>query len=393
MLLRKSLFQVFTRNYAKQLYRNPRTDVLTSIFIDKPEVIKWNDIRKKMLENSYQVNSTNIDSLIISKCFNGARLDIAKSYLEYLNNNNLSISDAFFIKLIRLYYTRYRMNDGDLSKKDFDDLLSYCNMITDKFQFLDPLTAENLIHGLSLTSSWRDAEKYFEMIVDKTPDKSTYSAFISRAIKEGDEKLVWKYLNEMISKQQTPKSFIYLEWFKRHENDKNKINEMFEYISENGLLMPEVDITEFSNVLRKNYNCSLVTINRKGKCPACSSQLPGVKLMSSEFNKIASAFLDDIIVKSDVFAKSNPKEIERFKNFVDKTMPYDCVIDGLNVAFSQGNKLSNAVYAKNLADVVKYFVDQKQKVLVIGRKYMDGWPRKDISFVKQNAKLFLVEDL
>lgn len=392
MLLRRNLIQVFTRNYAKQHYKNPRTDVLTSIFIDKPDVIKWGEIRDKMLENAYSVNLTNVDSLIISKCFNGARLDIAKSYMDYLKSNNLSISDAFIIKLIRLYYARYRTT-GELSKKDSDELLSYCNMISDKFQFLDPLTAENLIHGLSLTSNWREAEKYFEMIIDKTPDKSTYSAFISRAIVEDDEKLVWKYLNEMASRQQLPRTFIFIEWFKKHQNDKTKINQMLQYISEHGLLMPEIDVNEFSNALKKNYNCSLVTINRKGKCPSCASQLPGVKLMDSEFQKIAVAFLEDIIIKSDVFIKSNPQEVERFKTFVEKTKPYDCVIDGLNVAFSQGNRLPTAVYAKILAQVVKHFADQKQKCLVIGRKYMDGWPRKEMSFIKANSKLFLVEDL
>lgn len=392
MLLRRNLIQVFTRNYAKQVYKNHRTDVLTTIFIDKPDVIKWEEIRKKMLENSFTTNLTNIDSLIISKCFNGARLDIAKSYLDYLRSNNLSISDAFIIKLIRLFYARYRTT-GELSKKDSDELLSYCNMISNKFQLLDPLTAENMIHGLSLTSSWREAEKCFEMIIDKTPDKSTYSAFISRAIAENDEKLVWKYLNEMISRQQHPKTFIFIEWFNKHQNDKAKINQMLEYISEHGLLMPEIDINDFSNALRKNYNCSLVTINRKGRCPSCTSHLPGVKLMDSEFKKIATTFLEDIIIKSDVFIKSNPQEIERFKTFVEKTIPYDCVIDGLNVAFSQGNKLSPAIYARILAQVVKHFADQKQKCLVIGRKYMNGWPKKEMSFIKANSKLFLVEDL
>jgi ribonuclease P protein 3 len=197
----------------------------------------------------------------------------------------------------------------------------------------------------------------------------------------------------MASRQQLPKTFLFFEWFKKNQNDKVKINQMLEYISEHGILIPEVDANEFSNALKNDYNCSLVTINRKGKCPSCAGQLPGVKLMDSEFKKIATTFLNDIIIKSDVFVKSNPQEVERFKNFVEKTMPYDCVIDGLNVAFSQGNKLSNAIYSKILAQVVKHFVEQNQKILVIGRKYMEGWPRKEMQYIKANSKLFLVEDL
>lgn len=312
--------------------------------------------------------------------------------MEYLKKNNLSTSDAFVIKLIRLYYTRYRTS-GELNTEDRDEVLKWCNFITEKFKFLDSHTAEIIIHGLSLTSSWKESEKYFEMITERAPDKSTYCAFISRAIAEGEEKLVWKYLNEMPGRLQLPKTFIFTEWFKKCQNDKKKIDLMLEFISEHAILIPETDIDGFSRSLEKNFNCSLVTINRKGKCPACAGQLPGVKLMESEFKKIAKTFLEDIIIKSDAFIKSNPTEIERFKAFVEKTKPYDCIIDGLNVAFSRGNKLSPVVYSKILAQVVKHFVDQNKKCLVIGRKYMNGWPRREIQFIKQNSMFFLVDDL
>lgn len=392
MLLRRNLIRVFTRNYAKVVPKKVYS-ALNDALIDRSDVINWGDIRNEMLKDFYSVNTTNIDALIISKCFNGARLDIAKSYIDYLKSNNMTVSDAFAIKFIRLFYTRYRSNKKEFTKKDFDELLEWCDMIINKFPILDTLTAENIVHGLSLTSKWREAERYFEMITDKIPDKSTYCAFISRAISEGDEMLAWKYLNEMAKQQQLPKTFIFTEWFEKFQSDKKKVDQMFEYISDNGLLIPEMDVKEFTQSLSKNYSSSIVTINRKGKCPSCTAQLPGVRLMDSEFKRIASTFLDDIIIKNDAFIKTNPKEIERYKTFVEKTIPFDCIIDGLNVAFSQGNRLSNAVYSKILAQTVKHFADQEQKCLVIGRKYMEGWPHKEMKFIKQNSKLFLVEDL
>lgn len=51
-------------------------------------------------------------------------------------------------------------------------------------------------------------------------------------------------------------------------------------------------------------------------------------------------------MRKNVYVKSNPEELERFKNFVEDTVPYDCVIDGLNVAYSMGNQKSPAVYAR-----------------------------------------------
>lgn len=66
MLLRRNLIQVFTRNYARPAYNKYRNDPLTSILIDKPEVIQWESIRKKMLENEYSVSQSELKLLLKS---------------------------------------------------------------------------------------------------------------------------------------------------------------------------------------------------------------------------------------------------------------------------------------------------------------------------------------
>lgn len=393
MLLSRNLIKVLTKSATRTSYIRVRSDSLQNLFIQQPEVIKWEAIRKDIIDNDRTINKANIDGVIISKCFNGARLDIAKSYLDYMNSNQIQISDAFILKLIRLYYSRYRMYKEEFTELDEKEVLGWCKHIINKFDYLDHSNAENIIHGLSLTSEWREAEKYFEMMGEKTLDRSTYSAFISKAISEGDYRIVWKYLKRFAENFEVPRSYIFIEWFEKHADDKEKIEEMLEFISENGILLPEADINAISVILSKSYSCSLVGINRKGSCPSCKSTLPGVKLMDSEFQKMAKRFLDDIIIKSDVFIKTNPAELDRFKKFVDKFAPFDCVIDGLNVAYSNGTKLNAKVYSKILAQVVKSFADRKEKCLVIGRKHMDSWPRKEMSFIKQNSHLFLMDDL
>jgi len=41
--------------------------------------------------------------------------------------------------------------------------------------------------------------------------------------------------------------------------------------------------------------------------------------------------MDDVIIGSDLYHKSNPEELQNFKKFVERTKPYDIVIDSLNV--------------------------------------------------------------
>lgn len=50
--------------------------------------------------------------------------------------------------------------------------------------------------------------------------------------------------------------------------------------------------------------------------------------------------------------KTNPKELENFQKFIEKNAPYDCVIDGLNVAYSSGVEKSPKVCATLVSDFI-----------------------------------------
>lgn len=71
-----------------------------------------------------------------------------------------------------------------------------------------------------------------------------------------------------------------------------------------------------------------------------------VYLTNKEFKDLSSAFLEKVLLRSDTFLKSTPTEIAKFEQFLEKFQPFDCVIDGLNVAFSAGVRKSSAAYAK-----------------------------------------------
>lgn len=383
------------RSYVRSAFIRAKSETLEKVLIDKPKNIKWDVIREEIKLNDRTVNEININSLILSKCFSGTQLDIALKYVDYLESNCMSINEASISKLIRLYHKYFSSKLEDFTKDDESNVLKWCNMLKDKHEILDASSAENIIHGLSLTQAWKESFKYLEQIKlsGKEPSESVYSCILLKAIQDDSVAISWNLLNEIAEKQIVPRSRVFIKWFEKYINDPTKIDQMLKYISDNYILLPEIDIRNFSDTFKQKYTCSFVTINRNGRCPSCTQKLPGVKLLQTEFKKLSSQFLEDIFIRNDAFMKSNPDEIKRFKDFVDKTIPYDSVIDGLNVAYSQGDKLSTKVYAKILAQVVKYFVDKQQKCLVIGRKHMKFWPKNEMTYIRENALLFLAEDL
>lgn len=61
-----------------------------------------------------------------------------------------------------------------------------------------------------------------------------------------------------------------------------------------------------------------------------------ITFSEKEFQELAKSVMDKIIIGSDIYRKSNPEELLKFKKFIEDTKPYDVVIDGLNLTYVQG---------------------------------------------------------
>lgn len=108
---------------------------------------------------------------------------------------------------------------------------------------------------------------------------------------------------------------------------------------------------------------------------------------------MSEQFLKKVLLRDNVFLKSTPEEIEKFEKFLSRSTRYDIVIDGLNVAYSTGNKKPPHVYAKLLATVVKYFDSQGKHILILGRRHMNSWPKYEMEFIRKNSSIFLADNL
>ena len=57
-----------------------------------------------------------------------------------------------------------------------------------------------------------------------------------------------------------------------------------------------------------------------------------IELASCDFEGLQREFLEKSLIGSNVYLKSNPQEVERFRDFVMENAPFDVVLDALNIA-------------------------------------------------------------
>lgn len=56
-------------------------------------------------------------------------------------------------------------------------------------------------------------------------------------------------------------------------------------------------------------------------------------LPAEEFEQLKEAIMKIALIGENAFLNTTPDEVKKFVTFIEKTAPYDIVLDGLNVAF------------------------------------------------------------
>lgn len=321
-----------------------KTEILKTVFENADPDIEWDKVRHELITSERYITPSNVDSIFIGLCSKERRLDIAKSYVDYMKSQSLPINNVIVSKLLRLYYMR-----RPLSTDDEAVVIKWCKELMDKNQPLEATLAENMIHGLSQTEEWMKCLELFHHIQAATSiNTSTYSCIIWKALDEGNLDIAWNLLNQMSSELTLPKSTVFLKYLDKYGKDDVATERLLKYIGENNLLLPDCLVEEFRDVVSKSRNCEIVEITRKGRCKSCSNKLPNAKLNEAEFDKLSNTFLKEVMIRKDIFIKTNPEEVEKFKRFIDRVMPFDVIIDGLNVAYSFGAQQPPDLFVKNV---------------------------------------------
>lgn len=140
------------------------------------------------------------------------------------------------------------------------------------------------------------------------------------------------------------------------------------------------------------FNCMFFLQLFSGQCTKCRATLDCLNLSKVEFETLQKNVKDKLIVGSDLFLKSSPKELAKFLQFIENTGPYDIVIDALNVAYAIGKR--NSANKLNLvAAVVNHFKEKNKKIMLLGRKHMLKWNKGVMQMLQRDTCCFFTDDL
>ncbi|XP_071962546.1 mitochondrial ribonuclease P catalytic subunit-like [Antedon mediterranea] len=289
-----------------------------------------------------------------------------------------------------------------------DEVLSICDWFSNNSTVLDAAILKNIVNGLCLTDRWKESLTFLETAKGTINVSSgAVNSVVCCACSHKEYDLVDDLVDQMISDKMliVDKTIIALlttydgitdnaEWGQRC---KYMIEKLFMLFRDERIL-PSMVVGEalkewFNRSTFERWESEIIKIDNRHNCPRCSSPLEKLELTDAEFKNLHEQVIKKVIRGTDIFRKTSPQELQAFIQFVDKSAPYDVVIDGLNVAYVQFNKTLRK--SQLLLQVVQYLVETRgYKCLVLGRHHMlKQWNKLDMQKLMDCADCFFTEDM
>ncbi|KAF7664745.1 hypothetical protein LDENG_00166560 [Lucifuga dentata] len=363
---------------------------------------------RTMKESSSANNPQRFDVQMMCALFtSGSELDIAKSLLTFVAMETGSLS----YELLLRYLTLCVSGGHDAEVFDVYDIMR------GSFPSLDTGACSLFIKSFSRTARWKEAISVLQEIKKVlTPSPRNYGDIITGALLHGDLITAWALYDELIAKGLSPQPETWESLFggaKKSQEEKEEEEES-ETISQsehqerlrsillymrNNQEYPQQSLAGsikswFESLAEQKWTGSWTTITPKGVCGCCGSELESIQLTAEEYQQLRDKVMTDIIQGRDVFKKTTPEELEKFKTFVKRKPPFDVVVDGLNVANIAKDKCK---LSDTLLAVVSELEHQGLTVLVLGRKHMlrpsKSWDRHNMNLIQQKAHCFFTDNI
>lgn len=303
----------------------------------------WTNLRDSILKSHKFITEVNVDATIIGLCKKYGNLSLGRSYMNYLKSVNQSPTSVAIIgKYVKLF--ELPAGEEQLPQDQVDEILSLCDSVRQRHPTLDANTAENLIYGLCLTPEWQKSVDLLAQIrIVSTPTHGTFNSIALAAFRNDDFNVALQMLEEAMVVHRLPSASSLIAWIEYCSRNNADIVELLEFLKVHNVQVSEAVSTRLTKLLlARGSHVKISTISKAGSCMKCSGHLEEISLTVDEFETLRNAFHERVLVRDNIFVKSTPQEFQDFNRFLSITGPYDCVIDGLNVAYSIGaNKQAN----------------------------------------------------
>jgi ribonuclease P protein 3 len=358
------------------------TKDLTSIHKFKKDVI--------LKYKTVLLTHTSFDAVFMRMCIACRNYSLGKQFLDHINQSDRQVNTATLARYLELCY---HCKEEIMDKSEVERL---CHVVKSNSLYPSPSIQQSLILGFSITDNWREGYKLLSES-EGTSTSLSMNAIIDCLFKNDQIDTAVSWINKIIiSKGKKVHDFTYEHWLRKCADQQIGCNSFFDFLVKSGVFLNTSIIQQFKDLLENRLIDPFVghftTIDEgTGRCRSCEKVLQNSEISDDEFANLKKGLMEKVLLGTDVYLGSKPDEIRRFQNFIQKTAPYDVVIDGLNVAH-QGKqtfkypdqavsyailvlpcrKITNpqSFYFTQLSSVVNYFTNQNLRVLVLTRKHL-----------------------
>lgn len=362
-------------------------------------VAEWRELKDSMS------NSRRFENYIMVGLFNsGTNVDIAKSLLTFVVTETGTLSYELLLQYLTLCVT------GGHDSEVFD----VYDIMRAAFPSLESGASTLFIKSFCRTERWREALGILQDLKRVfAPTSRNYGDIISAALKHNDLTTAWGLYDELIDKGLSPHAETWEVLFtgalgaeKREKGE--KMMPQFEHEERllgllhhmrNNQIYPHKSLAEaiktwFESLEDQKWKGRWTSVTPNGTCRCCGSELESIQLTAEEYQQLKNQVMVNVIEGPDVFNKTTPEELERFKAFVKRKTAFDVVVDGLNVANLNKDK---SKLSETLLTVVSELTLQGLAVLILGRKHMlrpsRSWDRSNMNLLQQKAHCFFTDNI
>ncbi|XP_055303152.1 mitochondrial ribonuclease P catalytic subunit-like [Sitodiplosis mosellana] len=370
---------------------------------------EWKLIVTELQKNPEFRNENTLNKLVFTVLLSLRPNDSLQNARTFIESFGLKYEDLGIRRFIIQLYAK-KASVEKLTEAEEQQLIDWCNdLIAREFYILSEMHSI-VVMGLCATKEWRKALDLAK------PSSSSLNILARKTLHQNEIESTWKILTNLthLSKSyQHLASKTIVAFAKYFENNREEIpqnaEKLLTFCERLQTVFDEPTLRVLTSALYKSgHEAKITNVDYSGVCRNCNSNLQAVRIANKDFITLQNEFLNNVVGKGQaniIYQKTTPEEWQAFERTIKENGPFDIVMDGLNVSYlaNQQNihvadKLAFTKFkhkqkpcAFALANVVSQLTAEGKRVLVVGRKHMNRWPK--MNAIRQMATVFLVDDI